>query len=1031
MRRATTDPDVANPTIQLLHVEHVRDDIELCRHEIEKAGLDARIDVVSTPEEFTERIVGKDYDLILADYRLPGWTGLEALSRLKELGLGVPLILVTGTLGEQTAVECIKLGVSDYVLKDRLPQLPVAIRRALKERTLREERSRAEQALRESEASFRLMFADNPLPMWVFDRKTLHFFEVNEAAVVHYGYSRDEFLEMKITDIRSPEEAERFLGFVENEIDSLRFSGTWKHRTKDGRVLDVQIIAHKLEFAGVPATLVVAQDVTERKQAEDALRASEESYRVVAETATDAIITIDEQSRILFVNPAAQKIFGYATEEMRGQEVTLLMPDYLRRAHKAALRRFVKTQQKHLKWENVELPGLHKSGHVIPLEVSFGEYVKDGKHIFTGIVRDITERKRAEEKLAASENRLRAIIQAEPECVHITDLDGSLLEMNPAGLAMIEADNFAEVLGKSFETWIAKYHREGFRSLLAEISRGLEGTLEFEAVGLRGTSRWLSTHAVPFRNDRDEIIGMLGVARDVTGHKLSRQLLEQSEARYRGLFQSATYGIYRATIEGELLDANPAFVTMLGYESLAELLGVGTIRGLFRFPNERDRLLTRFIESSRVDAEVDWKCKDSRFIRVRLNGRRVPDKFSGADVVEVIVENVTERHALEKQLRQAQKFEAIGQLAGGIAHDFNNMIGAILGWAELGLEESRPGDRLHSHFEKVRLQTNRAAALTRQLLAFARRQILEPRNIDLNQTIGEVLSLLEKVIGSDIELKTTLATDPAVVHADPTQIEQVLMNLCLNARDAMPHGGRLVIETATEELDDGSCRSVPYARPGRFAKLTVSDTGTGMDATTLEHIFEPFFTTKEIGKGTGLGLATVYGIVKQHGGFVHVYSELGHGSIFRIYLPESRSVVDREAGPDVQEPVRGGKETILVAEDHEGLRELARETLEHLGYRVLLATDGEEAVHRFQQDRDGIALLLFDVVLPKLGGPEAYARICEWNPSVPVVFTTGYSADTAMLSEVQRRHLPLLQKPYSPRDLARKVREALDQSVRV
>jgi two-component system cell cycle sensor histidine kinase/response regulator CckA len=382
---------------------------------------------------------------------------------------------------------------------------------------------------------------------------------------------------------------------------------------------------------------------------------------------------------------------------------------------------------------------------------------------------------------------------------------------------------------------------------------------------------------------------------------------------------------------------------------------------------------------------------------------------------------------MEKQLRQAQKFEAIGQLAGGIAHDFNNMIGAILGWAEIGLEETGVETRLHWHFDKVRHQAVRAAAWTRQLLAFARRQILEPRNLDLNQNITETLSLLEKAIGSNIEIKTKLSENLTLVRADPTQIDQVLMNLDINARDAMPEGACLTIETGDSVFDEKFCAVNTFARLGHYTSLAVTDTGTGMDAATLDRIFEPFFTTKDTGKGIGLGLATVYGIVSQHGGFLQVYSEVGIGTTFRVYLPLTPSAERTPANVEDLRPARGGAETILIAEDHEGLRELTRETLANLGYGILLASDGEEAVRVFQANRDRVDLLLLDVVLPKINGPEAYARIRAETEDVPVIFATGYSPEMALLHNAQERGLTILQKPYVPRDLARRVRETLDR----
>lgn len=508
------------------------------------------------------------------------------------------------------------------------------------------------------------------------------------------------------------------------------------------------------------------------------------------------------------------------------------------------------------------------------------------------------------------------------------------------------------------------------------------------------------------------------------------EALRESEARYRGLVENATFGIYSATVEGEILHANPALVQMLAFKSVEELLAEKTSKKFYRNPSDRERLVAEFLKTGQVDAMVDWVRKDGRPITVRLIGRHVKEPERSSDCVQVIVEDVTERVALEKQLVLSQKSEAIAQLAGGVAHDFNNMIGAILGWAELGMEETEPGTRLHRHFEKVRHQAERAASLTRQLLAFARRQVLEPRNIDLNQTVVETISLLEKVIGGNIEMRANLAPNLAVVCADPTQVEQVLLNLCINARDAMPQGGRLTIETRSVTFDERSCVGLPFARPGHYAVLSVTDTGTGMDAATLDRLFEPFFTTKEIGKGTGLGLATVYGIVRQQGGFVNVYSELGLGSTFRVYLPASSSPVEASASAGDSSPVRGGSETILLAEDHEGLRELARETLSGLGYHVLLAADGEQAVEEFRRHRDGVDLCLLDVVMPKLSGPEAYDRICREKPQVFAIFATGYSADTSLLDAVRAKGLPMIQKPYTAHELARHVREVLDQKTR-
>jgi PAS domain S-box-containing protein len=767
--------------LRVLLVEHSELDAELNLRELKKAGFRLTADIASTLEELDRLLKEKEYDIILADYRMPGWTGLDALSAIHDLKLDLPFVLVTGTLGEELAVECIKRGVTDYVLKDHLARLPVAVARALEDKSLRDARSFMIEALRLSESNFRFLFANNPLPMGVYDERTLRYLQVNDAAVARYGYSRQEFLQMKITDLRSPE------GWVDSQLRPENAGGfpssfsSGRHVCKDGTIIDVEVFGHRIEFAGRRAVLVVAQDVTDRKRAEKALR--------------------------------------------------------------------------------------------------------------------------------------------------------------------------------------------------------------------------------------------------------------DSEGRFREFIENATYGIFRASMSGELLYANPALVRMLGYGTLDELRSKNLAEIAPGEAAERDGILEQFKSVDRIEGvELNWKRKNGTLIRVRVSGwtsRGADGRTSG---VEMFVEDVTEWRALERQVRQIQKFEAIGQLAGGIAHDFNNVIGAILGWAELGQELAAVShDRLSEYFQKIRTQCERASGLTRQLLAFSHRQILEPRNMSINQAVIETLSLLEKVIGKDIEMKAALDPATSVIRADPTQMEQMLMNLCLNARDAMPQGGRLLIETKNAVLTEEDRKRDSSLVPGEYAELSVSDTGTGMDMATRERIFEPFFTTKERGKGTGLGLATVYGIVRQHGGILQVQSQLGKGSTFRVFLPSSDGAIEQEDRPETPPPgaASEGTETILIAEDHEGIRELARATLEGLGYRVLLAADGQEAVEQFEAHRSEIQVALLDVVLPKLGGRQVYERIKAMTPGLPVVFATGYSTEAEALGKLAGEGVPVLQKPYSPALLGRKVREALDRTVPV
>lgn len=505
------------------------------------------------------------------------------------------------------------------------------------------------------------------------------------------------------------------------------------------------------------------------------------------------------------------------------------------------------------------------------------------------------------------------------------------------------------------------------------------------------------------------------------------EALKVSEARNRDLVEHSVYGIFRAAADGTFLDANPALLLILGCSRLEDLHALNLMRDVYRFPEQFAQHLAGCRERGLLHgAEAEWRRRDGGIVTVRLHLRRI-SMPGDAETIEFIVEDVTELRAVERQLQQAQKFEAIGQLAGGIAHDFNNVMGAILGWAELGYEQNRENPREAERFARIREQAGRAAALTRELLAFARRQVLQPRAVDLNAVTSDLTNFLDKVIGKDIELKV-LTTPMDVIRADRTQLEQVLMNLCLNARDAMPNGGRLMVETEMVALDDSYCRFYPGVTPGRYAVLSVSDTGTGMDTETRERIFEPFFTTKKRGEGTGMGLATVYGIVKQHGGFIHVYSEPGQGSLFRVYLPVMEGT--HEEKPVARAPVSSlaemrGTETILLADDHEAIREMSRQALVSLGYRVLSACDGVEALQLCESEEPALAIL--DVIMPKAGGLAAAEKLVEKYGPLPILFTSGYAQDSDSLTNAAT-HAQYLQKPYSPTTLGRMVREILDKA---
>src|SRR5579863_1214830 len=541
--------------------------------------------------------------------------------------------------------------------------------------------------------------------------------------------------------------------------------------------------------------------------------------------------------------------------------------------------------------------------------------------------------------------------------------------------------------------------------------------------GESGCPRHFLAHFYPLDATGDDEARTGLVMVDITERKLANEALRLSEARYRDVVEHSVYGVCIVNAMGSASGANTAMLRILGCTSHEEFIGLNFLRDVFRYPDQQAQHFAACRQQGLLhNAEAEWRRRDGGIVAVRLHLRKLAGAADRGDL-EIIAEDVTELRALERQLQQAQKFEAIGQLAGGIAHDFNNVIGAIHGWAELGFEQNRGNQITADRFARIREQAERAAALTRELLAFARRQVLQPRAIDLNHVVRGLVTFLDRVIGKDITLEVHTAPLNAI-KADPTQVEQVLMNLCLNARDAMPSGGRLLIESGMMEVDESYTRFYPGVAAGRYAMLAVSDSGSGMDSQTLERIFEPFFTTKEPGKGTGLGLSTVYGIVKQHGGFLHVYSEVGQGSLFRIYFPAMPGSVAE--GGSVAVPSVGemrGTETVLLADDHESLREMARQTLVSLGYRVLCAANGEEALRLCEQNTPQIAVL--DVVMPKMGGCAAGEKLLARFPELKIIFTSGYSRGrderTADLAQAS-----YLQKPYSPTNLGRLVREVLD-----
>jgi PAS domain S-box-containing protein len=744
----------------------------------------------------------------------------------------------------------------------------------------------------------------------------------------------------------------------------------------------------------------------------------------VLDALQDAVVTLDPELRVRSLNRAAEQLYRWGEAEALGRHLDDLLG-----------REFVDgADGRQLMFQGAAAAGRHRvvllqhrrNGAALEAEAE-ATALRDGAGRLTGFIlvsRDVTERRQAQEALRRSEERLRAIIETEPECVKVVGPDGLLLEMNPSGLAMLEAGSLAEAQARPLADYVTG-NREGFIGLFHQVMAGGSGRLEFQVTGLRGTRRILETNAVPMRGKDGRIAGLLGVTRDITERRRAEDALRRSEERFRVLIERSSDLLLVLDGAGRVTFASPSTVDALG-QPLDELLG----KDLHALVHPEDRAAVEAaVGALRAGRGATWRVvaragRPGRPWRLfELVGRDLLDTPAVAGLV-VNARDITEQDRLQSQLSQAQKLESIGRLAGGVAHDFNNLLLTILANVEFLEEGLRAGAPRPEDLHDIRVAAERARDLTAQLLAVARRQVIAPRKLDVATELRQAEKLLGRILGEDVALEVRLGEGLGSIQVDAGQLHQVILNLAINARDAMPSGGRLVIEASNVDLDDRWAAAHPGTAPGPHVLLRFTDSGEGMSDEVKAHVFEPFFTTKPVGRGTGLGLATVYGIVTQNRGSIDWQSQPGVGTTFNVHFPRAVQALPSRPEPL---PVTGGRtgETVLVVEDEAAVRAVAVRTLEAAGYRVLSADGGPAALELLARSAGKVDLLLTDVVMPGMSGIEVARAMQARQPSLRVLYMSGYATDTVARHGGLELGDALLTKPFTPSALVASVRKFL------
>ncbi|HEY9171402.1 MAG TPA: PAS domain S-box protein [Verrucomicrobiae bacterium] len=1057
-------------TLRILHLEDDPDYAEWVRAMLTSSGLDAEVVRAGSGAEFAA-MLDQPFDLILSDYHLPDCTGLAALHLARDKAPDTPFILVSGTAGEQVAIECLKCGATDYVLKQWPERLVPAIQRAVREAAEHRSRVVAERELAQRERYFRALTENSLDVLTILDIQGIITY-CSASAVRVLGYPAEVLLGRSVFEQIHPEDRPRVREAFEHGLhhpaEAVRVEFRFQHGNGAWRRLE-SVGQNLLNDPAIGGVVVHSRDVTERKRAETraALLArlgrnlnsatSREAAAHIIKDAADELIGWDAFAFSLYYEATDRVDPVLVVDTVQGRRVALDRP-WDSDEPSPIVRRVIANGAQLILRDNADtmLPEADAFGDksrpsasllFVPMwdgnrvigvlsiqSYTFQAYTRedlDTLQILADHCGGAVERIWAEQTLRETQHRLSGLFENSPDAIFVEDLEGRVLDVNPAA-CRLHGLSREELLGRHVCDLCPPELRE---TVLDNITRLTEGGLQqFEGVSLAADGRHVP---VEIRTRRIEYAGrpaLLLHVRDLTERKRAESALRDSELLFSSVWENSVDGMRLTDEDGVIVAVNEAFCKLV--DRPRDQLEGQPFTVIYAESESHNDLLANYRQRFRnrvIERQVLRRITLHNGSAVELEDTSSFVEMPGrAPLLLGLFRDVTLQKRLEEQLRQSQKMDAIGQLAGGVAHDFNNILTIIQGHASLLLAANNLAGPAWRSAQQIGQAAERAAGLTRQLLTFSRRQVMQPRRLDLNEVVSNLTKMLGRILGEDIALRLHYCPQPLIVMADASMVEQVLLNLVVNSRDAMPKGGQLSLRLGIVEVNADHLELHPEAHPGTFVCLEATDTGCGIKPENLRRIFEPFFTTKEVGKGTGLGLATVYGVVKQHQGWIEVESQVGRGTTFRVYFPRHQEAGAAAEARGNEPSIRGGNETILVVEDEYNLRELVCAILEGYGYTVLQAASGPKAIEVWSQQRNAVDLLLTDLVMPdRMNGRELAERLWQDEPKLPVVFTSGYSADVVGKDFVLRHGLNYLQKPYHPQKLALTIREVLDKVVSV